>query len=48
MDGSAPLKVENDQGNRPNNPASVESGQASHVPPMNELELAAGGAIDIL
>ena len=28
--------------------ASVEGGQVSHAPPMNELELAVGGAIDIL
>ena len=38
MDGSTPLKVEDDQGNRPNSPASVEGGQASHAPPMNESE----------
>ena len=48
MEGSAPLKVEDGQGNRLNNPASVEGGQASHAPPMNEPEPAVGGAIDIL
>ena len=48
MDGSAPLRVKDDQGNRPNSPVSVEGGQASHAPPMNELKLVAGGAIDIL
>ena len=31
MDSSAPLRVEDDQGNRPNSPASVEGGQASHA-----------------
>ena len=48
MDGSAPLRVEDDKGNRLNNPASVEGGQASHAPPMNEPEPTAGGVIDIL
>ena len=48
MDGSAPLRVEDDQGNRPNSPSSVEGGQASHAPPMNESKLTAEGAIDIL
>ena len=46
--GSYPFKVEDDQGNRQDGPASVEGGQASHAPPMNEPEPAAGGAIDIL
>ena len=48
MDSSAPLRVKDDQGNRLNSPASVESGQASHAPPVNEPEQRAGGAIDIL
>ena len=43
-----PFRVADDQGNRQDSPASVERGQASHVPPMNEPEPAAGGAIDIL
>ena len=43
-----PFRVEDDQGNRQDIPASVEGGQASHVPPKNEPEPAAGGAIDIL
>ena len=43
-----PFRVEDDQGNRQDSTASVEGGQASHVPPMNEPEPAAGGAIDIL
>ena len=38
MDGSASLRVEDDQGTRPNSLASVEGGQAFHAPPMNELE----------
>ena len=48
MDSSAPFRVEDDQGNRPNSPASVEDGQASHAPLVNEPEQVAGGAIDIL
>ena len=48
MDGLSPHRVEDDQGNRPNSLASVEGGQASHAPPMNESEPAAGGAIHIL
>ena len=45
---TGPFRVEEDQGNRQDSPASVEGGQASHAPPMNESEPAAGGAIDIL
>ena len=43
-----PFTVEDNQGNRQDSPASVEGGQASHAPPINELEPAAGGVIDIL
>ena len=45
---TSPFRVEEDQGNRQDSLASVEGGQASHAPPMNELEPAARGAIDIL
>ena len=38
MDGSASLRVEDDLRNRPNSPTSVEGGQASHAPPVNELD----------
>ena len=48
MDGLASLRVEDDQGNCPNSPDSVEGGQESHAPPMNEPEPVVGGAIDIL
>ena len=48
MDGSASLRVEDDQGTRPNSPANVEGGQASHAPPMNEPEQVAGGTMGIL
>ena len=48
MDGSAPLRVEDDQGNCKNSLASVEGGQASHAPPLNEPETATGSVIDIL
>ena len=48
MDGSTSLRFEDDQGTRPNSPASVEGGQASHAPPMNEPEQVAGGTMGIL
>ena len=48
MDGSTSLRVEDDQGTRPNSPASVEGGQASHAPPMSEPEQVAGGTMGIL
>ena len=48
MEGLAPLRVEDDQGNHPNSPASVEGGQASHAPLVSEPEPTVGGAIDIL
>ena len=43
-----PFRVEDDQGNCQDSPASVEGGHTFHVPPMNEPEPAVGGAIDIL
>ena len=42
-----PFRVEDDQGNHQDSLASVEGGQASHAPPMNEREPTAGGVIDI-
>ena len=48
MDSSTPLKVEDDQGNHPDSPASVEGGQASHAPPVNEQKQVAGGTMGIL
>ena len=48
MDDSAPLRVNDDQGNHPNSLTSVESGQASHAPPVNEPEQVAGGTMGIL
>ena len=33
---------------RPNSPASVEGGQTSHAPPMNEPEQVVGGTMGIL
>ena len=48
MDGSASLRVEDDQGTCPNNPTSVEGGQTSHASPMNEPEQVAGGSMGIL
>ena len=48
MDGSASLRVKDDLRNRPNSPASLDGGQASHAPLMNEPEPVVGGNIDIL
>ena len=48
MDGSASLRVEDDQGTRPNSLASVEGGQASHAPPMSEPKQVSGGTMGIL
>ena len=48
MDGSGTQRVEGDQGNRPDSPASVIGGQASHAPPINEPEQVVGGAMGIL
>ena len=48
MDGSGTHRVEGDQGNCPDSPASVVGGQASHAPQVNESEQVAGGTIGIL
>ena len=48
MSGISHFRVKSDQGNRADSPTSVKGGRAPHAPPMNELEPAAGGAIDIL
>ena len=48
MDSSGTPRVEGDQGNRPNSPASVIGGQASHAPPINELEQVGGVTMGIL
>ena len=48
MDSSGPHRVGGDSGSRPNSPASVDGGQASHAPPMNDQGQATGGAMDIL
>ena len=47
MDGSGPHRVRGDSGSRPNSSASVEGGQASHVPLIHEQGQAAGSAMDI-
>ena len=36
MDSSGPYRVGGDSRSRPNSPASVDGGQASHAPPMND------------
>ena len=48
MDSSGPHKVGGDSGSRPNSPANVDGGQASHAPPINDQGQATGGAMDIL
>ena len=48
MDSSGTHRVEGDPGNRPDSPASVVGGQASHAPPMNEPEQVVGGTKGIL
>ena len=48
MDGLTSLRVEDDPGTCPNSPVSIEGGQASHAPPMNEPEQVAGGTMGIL
>ena len=48
MDGSCSQRVAGDQGDRPDSPASVEGGQASHAPPIQQQEPTMGGTIDIL
>ena len=48
MDDSRPQRVRGDSGSRPNSPASVEGGQASHAPSIREQGQAVGSAMDIL
>ena len=48
MDGSGTHRVDGDQGNSPDSPASVVGGQASHAPPKNEPEQVVGGTMGIL
>ena len=48
MDCSGTQRVEGDQGNRLDSPASVIGGQASHAPPTNEPEQVVGGTMGIL
>ena len=48
MDSSGSHRVGGDSGSHPNSPASVDGGQASHAPPMNDQGQAIGGVMDIL
>ena len=48
MDGSSSQRVVGDQGDRPDSPASVEGGQASHAPPIHQQEPTMGGTMEIL
>ena len=48
MDSSGPHRFGGDSGSRPNSLASVDGGQASHDPPMNDQGQATRGVMDIL
>ena len=48
MDSSRPHRVGGDSGSRPNGPASMDGGKASHAPLMNDQGQATRGAMDIL
>ena len=48
MDGSGTHRVEGDQGNRLDSPASVVGGEESHAPPMNESEQVVGVTMGII
>ena len=48
MESSGPHRVGGDSGSRLNSPASVDGGQASHAPPINDQGQATGGVMDIL
>ena len=48
MDSSRLHRVEGNSGSRPNSPASMDGGHASHAPLMNDQGQAIRGAMDIL
>ena len=48
MDSSGPHRVRGDSGSCPNSSTSMDGGQASHAPPMNDQGQAIGSAMDIL
>ena len=48
MGSSGPNRVRGDSGSRPNIPASMDGGQASHASSIHEQEQAARGTMDIL
>ena len=48
MDSSGPHRVGGDSGSCPNSPASVDGGQASHAPSINDQGQATEGVMDIL
>ena len=48
MHSSGPHRVGGDSGSRSNSPASVNCGQASHAPPINDQGQAIGDVMDIL
>ena len=48
MNGSSSQRVVGDQRDRPDSPASVEGGQASHASPLHQHEPTMGGTMEIL
>ena len=48
MESSGSNRVRGDSRSRPNSPASVDGGKASHAPSIHEQGQAIGGAVDIL
>ena len=48
MESSGYHGVRGDSGSRPNSPASVDGGQASHAPSIHEQGQAAGGTMNVL
>ena len=48
MDSSGSYRVEGDSRSCPNSPATVDGGQASHAPPMNDQGQATRGSMDTL
>ena len=48
MDSTGHNRVIGDSGSRPNNPVSVDGGQASHAPSIHEQGQEARGTMDIL
>ena len=48
MESSSPNRFRGDSRSRPNSPASVDGGQASHAPSIHKQGQATRGVVDIL